>query len=173
MIDSRLFRNTIGIFATGVTVVAAQVDEEIHAMTANGITSLSLEPPLLIFCLGKKARMADVLSEGVGFSVNILRESQQNLSTYFAGGWKEAAAPPFKFEAWSKSPRLENCAAALACEVSQKIEGGDHWIIIGSVIDLHQGSEPRNPLIFYGGTYRQLVETESAEAIDLIFYDPW
>ena len=56
MIDSRTYRNTIGVFATGVTVVAAQADEDTHAMTANGITSLSLEPPLLIFCLGKKGR---------------------------------------------------------------------------------------------------------------------
>ena len=173
MIDSRTFRNTIGLFATGVTVVAAQIDSEVHAMTANGIASLSLEPLLLIVCVGKKANMADVLDEGIGFSVNILRESQQNLSTYFAGLWRESPPPPFKFEEWEGCPRLEGCVAAVACEVSQKIEGGDHWIIVGKVIDLHQGKEPRVPLIFYGGRYRQLVETESTEAIDLIFYDPW
>ena len=173
MIDSRLYRNTIGIFATGVTVVATEASGEVHAMTANGITSLSLEPPLLIFCVGNIANIAEMLHEGVGFSVNILRESQQNLSNYFAGGWKEPTPPPFKFEVWEKCRRLEGCAAAIACEVSQKIEGGDHWIIIGSVIDLYQGSEPRIPLIFYSGRYRQLVETASTEAIDLIFYDPW
>ncbi len=179
-IDPREFRNTVGLFATGVTVVAVVHDEHVHAMTANAVTSLSLEPPLVIFCVGKQARMVDELRQAGTFSINILREEQQTLSNYFAGRWAEAAPPAFHFAHWDGGPRLEGCLAALGCAVDGWLEGGDHWIVIGRVLALHQGGEPRRPLLFYSGAYRHL-DQEVSPAPDLetaaspaqIFYDPW
>ena len=156
-LDTRAYRRTIGLFATGVTVVATGQGESIHAMTANAITSLSLDPMLLIICVHKKARLAIHMREGQGFSINILRRQQRDLSTYFAGGWQEEEPPPsFEFVPWQGGPRLRYCAAAIGCEKDQMVEGGDHWIVIGKVVALHTGREPIDPLVFYRGRYREL-----------------
>src|SRR6185295_3577243 len=112
-IDSRTFRQTVGQFATGVTVIATESGGAIRAMTANSFTSLSLDPPLVLFCVGKSAHLSAPLSDRTGFSVNILAQSQQDLSTYFAGGWKQPSPPPFVFIAWDGVHRLEGCPAAL------------------------------------------------------------
>lgn len=180
-LDPRAFRQTIGLFATGVTVVAVDAGGELHGMTANAVSSLSLDPLLVLVCVGKQARLADLLKQTNGFSINILRDDQQALSTFFAGGWKDAAPPPFRFVPWQGGPRLEGCAAALGCALYRIVEGGDHWIVIGQVMALHQGVEPRHPLLFYGGRYGRLDADVSALAPDLgwvetpvqVFYDPW
>ena len=95
-IDPREFRNTVGQFVTGVTVAAAHIDGGTKAMTANAFTSLSLDPPLVLFCVGKKAHLGQAIHKASGFTVNILRQDQQNLSTYFAGGWKEVRPPALR-----------------------------------------------------------------------------
>ena len=180
-VDPRAFRQTMGLFATGVTIIAVQVADDIHAMTANAVTSLSLDPMLVLVCVGKRARIVDYLSEATSFSINFLRGEQQALSTYFAGGWKEPVAPPFRFVPWEGTPRLEGSLAALRCELHEQVEGGDHWIVIGRIAALHQGIAPQRPLLFYGGKYGRLDTTERAPAPDLsqvevplqIFYDPW
>ena len=84
-IDSRPFRQTVGRFVTGVTVIAIDVDGEIRAMTANSFTSLSLDPPLVLFCLGKETKVGHHIRSAPGFSISILREDQRDLSSYFAG----------------------------------------------------------------------------------------
>jgi flavin reductase (DIM6/NTAB) family NADH-FMN oxidoreductase RutF len=180
-IDPLLFRQTIGQFATGVSVIATEVEEEIHAMTANAVTSVSLEPLLVLVCVGKRARMAEFLVQKAGFSINILREEQQALSTYFAGGWREDNPPPFRFVHWDGRPRLQGSLAAIGCECHKTVEGGDHWIVIGEVMDLHMGIEPHWPLLFHGGRYGRLGSTERVPAPDLgwvetpvqVYYDPW
>jgi flavin reductase (DIM6/NTAB) family NADH-FMN oxidoreductase RutF len=154
-IDVRTFRQTVGHFVTGVTVVAAEVDGSIRAMTANSFTSLSLDPPLVLFCVGKSTKMGQLIQAARGFSVNILRQEQQNLSTYFAGGWKEETPPPFTFEPWQGGPRLEGSAAALGCEVERLYEGGDHLIVVGRVLSLYR-NETAAPLLFCSGRYAAL-----------------
>ena len=154
--DARTYRRTIGLFATGVTVVAVGDPDEGHAMTANAITSVSLEPMLLLLCINKDARMAEALLDTEGFSINVLRHEQRHLSTYFAGGWEEEEPPAFEFVAWEGGPRLRYSAAAIGCALEEVVEGGDHWIAIGRVIALHRGRQPIDPLIFYAGHYRQL-----------------
>ena len=180
-INPREYRNTIGLFATGVTVIAVvHDDDELHAMTANAITSLSLDPPLVVFGLAKRARMVDELKRANGFAINILREDQQPLSDYFAGRRSGPQPPHFRFVAWQGGPRLEGCIAAVGCRLEACLEGGDHFIIVGRVIGLYQAPEPHRPLLFYAGTYRHL-DPEAVPAPDLtdetmpvqIFYDPW
>jgi len=163
-LDPRAYRNTIGLFATGVTVVSTQMGETVHGMTANAVTSLSLEPMLLLVAVGKKARLATLLPQATGFTVNILRADQEALSTFFAGGWHQPTPPPFRFVPWDIGPelgtvRLEGALAAIGCTLHSLVDGGDHWIVQGKVVALHQGMEPRLPLLFYGGRFRQLDAT--------------
>ena len=175
------FRQAMGLFATGVTVIATEYEDEIHAMTANAVTSLSLDPVLVLVCVGKRARTAEYLTQEAGFSINILREEQQALSNYFAGSWQADKPPPFRFVHWGARPRLQGCLAALGCECYKTIEGGDHWIVIGRVLDLYIGIEPHWPLLFYAGRYGRLAPAERTPAPDLgwievpvqVFYDPW
>ena len=156
-IDSRTFRQTVGRFVTGVTVIAIDVDGEIRAMTANSFTSLSLDPPLVLFCLGKDTKAGHHIRSAPGFSISILREDQRDLSSYFAGAWAlDAAPPPFSFMTWEGGPLLEGCIAALGCRTHAIHEGGDHWIVVGQVIATYRDEEAGEPLVFFGGRYVSL-----------------
>jgi flavin reductase (DIM6/NTAB) family NADH-FMN oxidoreductase RutF len=156
--DSRVFRQTVGQFVTGVTVIATENDGAIHAMTANSFTSLSLEPPLVLLCVGKHTKMGALIREATRFSVNILSRDQKSVSSYFAGAWKQGDPPTFLFETWEGVPRLTGCAATLACDVDAMHEGGDHWIVIGRVACVDRPEPPAVPLVFFGGRYVGLEE---------------
>ncbi len=182
LLDSRRYRDTVGLFATGVAVIVARAGEEAVAMTVNAVSSVSLDPMLVLFCPGKASRFAGNMDALQGFSVNILRQEQQALSTYFAGGWKETSPPPFRLVPALHAPRLEGSLASLDCTLHQVIDAGDHWIVLGRVCDVHQGIPPRQPLLFFGGRYRGVELSESKPAPDLtglqaepahIFYDHW
>lgn len=160
--DTRNYRHVIGQFATGVTLVVVERDGDVRGMTANAITSLSLEPLLLLLAVGKTAHWAAYLDVGVTFGVNILRADQEDVSRYFAGGARHGMTPPaFHFVPWQATLRLEGCLAALACEIEELLEGGDHWIVVGRVQALYEGGPPHNPLIFYGGEYHRLAAPDS------------
>jgi len=167
VIEPRVYRDAMGLFTTGVAVIAAQGSGEVHAMTANAVTSLSLEPALLLFCTGKNARFARYLEPGLAFSVNVLRNEQRALSTFFAGGWRKAVPPAFRFVPLGAAPRLEGCLAAIGCSVRQVIDGGDHWIVIGAVQELHVGAAPHHPLLFFRGRYHAIDFGAGAQAPDL------
>jgi len=157
LIDTRGFRQTVGQFATGVTVIATEIEGTVHALTANSFTSLSLEPPLVLFCVGKGTKTGQLIQVGARFCVAILSLDQRDLSMYFGGSWPEdAAPPPFGFVSWHDTPRLDGSAAALACLVEAIHEGGDHWIVIGRVAAFQRRDDAVQPLLFYGGRYMAL-----------------
>ena len=135
-IDVRAFRQTIGHYATGVAVVAFEVDGTVRAMTANSLTSLSLDPPLLLFCVGKHTKTGQTIHQASRFSINILADSQRDISTYFAGAWRTGPAPSFAFIDWDAGPQLEGSAASIGCEIHAIHDGGDHWIVVGRVVTL-------------------------------------
>jgi len=157
-IDAREFRRTVGQFVTGVTVIAAEIDGTVRGMTANAFTSLSLDPPLVLFCVAKKAHLGQHMREARGFSVNILRQEQMNLSAYFSGAWKEPDPPPFTFEPWHGHPLLSDSGAALGCSVETIHDGGDHFIVVGRVQAMYRRDEPWAPLVFAAGKYASLAE---------------
>jgi flavin reductase (DIM6/NTAB) family NADH-FMN oxidoreductase RutF len=168
-VDRRTFRQTVGQFVTGVTVIATESEGSVRAMTVNSFTSLSLDPPLVLFCVGKTTRTGQLIRSAAGFSVNVLRQEQQALSTYFAGGWDRPDPPPFSFVRWVGGPRLDRCAAALGCSIEAIHEGGDHWIVIGRVLALHCTERPCAPLVFFGGRYTTVGAASGAEDQDLTF----
>ncbi len=174
------FRKVMGLFAAGVTVIAAREGDEIHGMTANAVTSVSLDPLLVLVCVDKRARMNRFLESAGGFSINILSEDQEALSRYFAGSWKPTLPPEFRFLPWQGGPRLVGCVGAAGCAIDRTIEVGDHRIVLGRVIALHEGDPTAPPLLFFGGRYRRLAGVEvpappeewSHDAVH-IYYDEW
>ena len=164
MIDSRAFRQTVGQFATGVTIITTEVDGAIRALTVNSFTAVSLDPPLVLFCVGKKTKTGQVIDAVKSFTVNILRQEQQDLSTYFAGGWKDPSPPRFEWLEWHGGRRLDGCAAAVGCSTYAVYEGGDHWIVLGQVEALHV-TTCTTPLIFHGSRYANLGATFEREIL--------
>ena len=144
----------MGQFATGVTVITSVgEDGSPVGTTANAVASLSLDPPLVLFCVGKSTRTGQLIHVGAGFCVNVLHEGQRDLSTYFGGAWKSEQPPPFAFVMWYETPRLEGSAASLSCRVEAIHEGGDHWIVVGRVIAFQRREDGVAPLLFYAGRY--------------------
>ena len=167
-LDPKAFRDTLGLYATGVAVIATTVEDQVHAMTANAVSSLSLDPMLVLFCPAKRARFSQSLQRAEGFSINFLRDEQEPLSTYFAGGWKDPVPPSFRFVTTDGLPRLEGCLASLICTKRDVHDGGDHWLVIVEVRQLHRGITPLRPLLFFRGKYRRLDLREGTEAPDLV-----
>ena len=165
--DSRRFRDTLGLFATGVAIIVAHAADEVLAMTVNAVSSVSLDPMLVLFCPGKRTRFAQHLASLSGFTINFLRHDQQALSTYFAGAWKEATPPPFRLVDGQRAPRLEGSLASIECTPERVEEAGDHWLVVGRVLSVHTGIEPHRPLVFFRGRYRSLDVADSAPAPDL------
>ncbi|MBN1312211.1 MAG: flavin reductase family protein [Anaerolineae bacterium] len=154
--DVPAFRRAMGLFATGVTVVATTTPQgEPICMIANAVASLSLDPMLLLVCVDKRANMASHILQAPGFSICILSAEQEALSDYFAGRWR-GEPPPFVLKEWIGGPLLGGCIAGIGCEKVQVYEGGDHWIVIGQVTALHSQDSLPDPLIFYGRRYRYL-----------------
>lgn len=157
------FRRITGLFATGVTVVAVEVPDGVHGMTANAVTSVSLDPLLVLVCVDRKARMHRHLEEGKIYSVNILREGQESLSRYFAGSWHHSSPPEFRFIRSEHGPVLVGALGTVGCRMERLLDGGDHTMVLSRVIGLYEG-ESGHPLIFFGGRYRRLREEERGAA---------
>ncbi|MBT2655030.1 flavin reductase [Bacillus sp. ISL-18] len=154
--DDRQFRTAMGRFATGVTVIATEVEGNIHGMTANAFMSVSLDPKLVVISIGEKAKILNKIKESKIFTVNILATEQKELSMIFAGQLKEHKE--VEFARLDGKPVLPGSVVQVACEVSAEHVEGDHTLFIGRVTDIHL--EDKEPLLFYSGQYRSLVEEQ-------------
>jgi flavin reductase (DIM6/NTAB) family NADH-FMN oxidoreductase RutF len=152
--DDRQFRTAMGKFATGVTVIATDVDGDVHGMTANAFMSVSLDPKLVVVSIGEKARILEKIKQSKTFSVNILAANQQELSMIFAGQLMDHRE--VIFDRLDGKPVLAGAVAQIACDVSAEHVEGDHTLFIGKVTDIKL--EDVEPLIFYSGRYHSLVE---------------
>lgn len=159
--DPKLFRDVMGHFATGVTVVTYMCEGEARGMTANAFMSVSLDPPLAMISVRRAARFAAVVSEGDSFGVNFLLENQQALSAHFGGRPSTDLASPF--EERDGTPLIRDSLAQLVLRTVDVHEAGDHLLYIGQVEHMALGRE-RKPLVFYSGTYKQ-VDMHSAPEI--------
>lgn len=160
-VDARAYRNTIGLFASGVTVITTRLGDAVHGMTANAVCSVSLDPTLLLVCIDRRARMHELIQRAGRFAVNILAEDQEALSTHFAGRGKEEPPPPsLRFvddpHIHGDPPIIAGCVAALRCIVEHSYGGGDHTILLGRVTALRPGRPGAPPLLWFGGRYRRL-----------------
>ncbi|MGH9173239.1 MAG: flavin reductase family protein [Vicinamibacterales bacterium] len=159
-VDQLAFRRAMGAFATGVTVITIQHGDHIHGMTANAFTSVSLDPPLVLFCVAKKARMAGLIHQAPGFAINVLAENQQVVSRQFAGSRKDDIERTVALHRGPIAPLIDGSLAAVSCMIAAIHEGGDHWIVVGRVVHVHEdgGASMRQPLLFFRSRYCEIVE---------------
>jgi flavin reductase (DIM6/NTAB) family NADH-FMN oxidoreductase RutF len=156
--DRRAFRNALGCFATGVTVVTTVTDAgEPVGLTANSFSSVSLDPPLVLFCLDRASHNLDAFRAAGRFAVNVLGDDQRDLSVRFSttigDRWDGVV-----WERWETgAPVLNGCLAALDCETEAIHEGGDHVIIVGRVQRLATTTDGK-PLLYFRGNYATVAE---------------
>lgn len=155
-IDDRFFRNAMGSFATGVTVITTENEGEVTGMTANAFMSISLHPKLIAISIGENAKMLNRIKGSNKFAVNILAADQLKESMQFAGQLKEDYE--VKFETYKGLPIIEESLANITCDVHSEFVAGDHTIFIGHVTGVKL--ESKDPLLFSQGQYRQLKELE-------------
>ena len=149
------FRRTLGMFATGVTVLTTRVGEQVHGMTANAFMSVSLRPPLVLVSIDRRAKMGALMHEGTRFGVSVLEARQTDLSDRFAGRVSDDV-PEATFEVVHETPLVEGALAHLVARVVRSYWGGDHSLFLGQVEFARYGEG--RPLLFHGGRYERLIE---------------
>jgi len=152
-IDSKKFRNACGSFATGITIIGSELDNQIHGMTANGFMSVSLDPPLIVVSIGKNQKMHDIILRSGQYSVSVLSEHQKEISNHFAGQHN----PKLKvdFEKKEGIPFLQQNSSYFLTQVVSTHSEGDHTLFVGKVVAFDV-QEKETPLLFYKGQYRTL-----------------
>jgi 3-hydroxy-9,10-secoandrosta-1,3,5(10)-triene-9,17-dione monooxygenase reductase component len=150
--DSGRFRHVLGHFPTGVTVVTATLDGSPQGLTIGSFTSVSLEPPLVLFCAAKSSSTWEKMQPLESFAANILGEDDEELCRLFA----TKGADRFRHLAWSEyrtgSPVIHGALAFVDCRTEATYDAGDHVIIVGRVMELGYATEGK-PLLFYRGGY--------------------
>ncbi|WP_299591440.1 flavin reductase family protein [uncultured Microbulbifer sp.] len=152
---SRALRDTLGHFATGITVVTTlDASGQPVGMTVNSFNSVSLDPALILWSIDRNSLSYSAFTECERFVVHVLKGDQQHVSNLFAG----RGADKFGQVKWHQGPQnipqLDDCAALFHCRRAQNIEGGDHTILLGEVLEFSAGGG--EPLVFHRGRYRAL-----------------
>ena len=150
------FRNALGAFATGITVITTKGIDHPFGMTANAFSSVSLDPPLVLICVISGTYGAETIQRNGVFAVNILGSDHEPISRYFSSKDRPRGAEAFDeiphTFAVTGAPILEGAAGYLDCRVHAMHEAGDHLVFIGEVVALGHDHEAK-PLLFHGGKY--------------------
>ena len=161
-VDVSAFRKAMGSFPTGVTVVTvAYGDDDMHGVTVNSFSSVSLDPMLVLVCLNETSRAVDLIEGAGAFAVNVLSAGQQDASRWFADQHRPAG--PAMFDGVPLEPGVTGCpiladaAASFGCRLRQSYHAGDHLIMLGEVVTLIYRPQ-LEPLIFHAGTYTSLAQ---------------
>jgi len=154
MMDDRLFRDAMGKFATGITVVTTDYENEVMGMTVNAFMSISLDPKLIAISIDESASMYDILQETKKFGVSILTEKQKDLSMIFAKQIEKDRE--INFLQQDDIPVIEESLVTLSCHVQDMVEAGDHMIFIAEVseIIINEGA----PILYANGQYHSIVK---------------
>ncbi|WP_188455590.1 flavin reductase family protein [Virgibacillus oceani] len=150
--DNRFFRDAMGKFATGITVVSSKYEGEILGMTVNAFMSVSLDPKLIAISIDENAGMYKKLQETKKFGLSILSKEQKELSMIFAKQIDNDREISFNMQ--DGVPVIDEAIAALSCYVKETAKAGDHMIFIAEVTEINLGAG--DPVLFYGGQYRAM-----------------
>ncbi|HTS34898.1 MAG TPA: flavin reductase family protein [Candidatus Solibacter sp.] len=158
-LNSAEFRKAMGCFATGVTIITVDLEGEVHGMTANAFSSVSLDPPLVLVCVDSRTKTHTHMHAKKRFGINVLCEDQRAISDYYARPARthehaeEEAGARFDRTAHG-TPKLQGALAYLECRLHTVEDAGDHSIFIAEVEDVvvREG----DPLLFYRGKYRSV-----------------
>lgn len=160
-LDALLYRGVMGRFPTGVTVVSTRSPYGVRLMTANSFTSLSLEPLLVLVCIELSARFHPAVMAAGEWGVSVLAADQEPLSRLFASRGTDTGplTVPHRIGPLTGAPLLDGAVAQLECRTVAQHPGGDHTILIGSVLDGAMTREGIGPLMFYRGEYTGLPDS--------------
>lgn len=151
-IDRSEIRKALGNFATGVTVITTRVGGRFYGLTANSFTSVSLAPPVLLFCIDRSRQCYDAFTDTGTFTVNVLNSSQRGLSDRLATSgddkWRELSYD----EDHLGNAMFPDAAAVFSCAKRQTIESGDHMIVLGEVLGFRQNAAVE-PLVYCRSRY--------------------
>jgi flavin reductase (DIM6/NTAB) family NADH-FMN oxidoreductase RutF len=154
----RLFRDALGMFPTGVAVVTSATPEGPLGATVSSFTSVSLEPPLVLFSMARSAKSFSAWERTGNFAVNILDEEQSSISTKFARSLSDkwTGLDP-RISETTGAPLLPDALAWFECRTWARYDGGDHLIMVGEVISFaHRPKHDARPLVFFGSNYARL-----------------
>ncbi|HEU4657283.1 MAG TPA: flavin reductase [Capillimicrobium sp.] len=163
-VPARDLRAAMGAFATGVTVVTSlDATGAPVGTTANAVTSLSLDPPLVLACFGRSSRTLAALRRHGAFAINVLGAHHRELSAAFARSGDPAAWDGVRHEPGATgSPRLPDALATVECVLERLVDGGDHEIAIGRVVGADVAAGDREPLLFFRGAHARLADAPPA-----------
>nr|WP_070959005.1 flavin reductase family protein [Hyphomonas sp. Mor2] len=154
--DLRTFRETLGLFVTGVTIITTRDEQgDPVGITANSFNSVSLDPPLILWSVGLKAKSLSAFSDAESFAVHILRDDQAGLSQRFATSGMDKFRELAVEDGLGRAPLLPDCAARLECSLFAKYPAGDHVLFIAKVERLSSDPDAM-PLVYHGGRYAEL-----------------
>lgn len=154
--DSRALRDALGRFATGVTVVTVTTPgQKALGMTANSFSSVSLDPPLVLWCLQNTSEVYEHFATSRYYAINVLTQQQQALSSRYARKEQHELDPAHYRPGKYGAPVLRGALVTFECELEATHEGGDHVIIVGRVREMSRLPDG-DPLLFYAGAYREL-----------------
>lgn len=159
MVDANRLKEVMRRYATGVMVLTVAVDGEQHAVTVNSVTSVSLEPVLLLVCLEKNAQSHGLVQRAGTFALNILSEDQEPLGKLFAYD-REARRHPDQHARGRAGATgamiFQDALGYFECRVVAEYPGGDHSIFMAEVLDAHVGAADLGPLVYYGSRWLRL-----------------
>jgi flavin reductase (DIM6/NTAB) family NADH-FMN oxidoreductase RutF len=153
-IDEARFRQALGHFASGVTVVTTEFEGTPYGLTVSAFSSLSLRPPLVLICIDKGVGTHDAIAQAGRFAVNVLSQDQEAVSRQFATRGPEKFAGMALTRGALRLPLLDGALARIECSLHATLDGGDHTIYVGLVEHAEINEGP--PLLYFRGGYRQL-----------------
>ncbi len=157
-VDTKLLRETLGCFATGVIVVATRGDQGAPVgLTINSFSSVSLDPPLVLWNLALSAPSLGAFRSHPAFTINVLSEEQKSLGLQFATPSDDKFNGVDWYAGYEGAPIIRNSHAVLQCRTYRRHEGGDHEIYIGEVVQIEHSD--RKPLIFHRGQFMELSDS--------------
>ena len=165
MFDPTAFRNALGNFVTGVTIVTARdPDGAPVGLTANSFNSVSLDPPMVLWSLSLRSRSLPVFRDARTWAVHVLAQQQQAMSDRFATPGLDKFAGLALSDGPEGAPLIEGCVARFGCRARFEYEGGDHAIFLGEVVDFDR--RDADPLIYHGGQYSRILREGAVDDLD-------
>lgn len=153
--DSQVLRNTLGTFATGVTIVSFEAKGKPAGMTANAFMSVSLDPALIVISVRDKSKLNEFVRMGDTYGVSVLNSNQEYISNHFGG--RPDSDLNIDFDYVQGTPLIKGSQSHFVARTIDIHRAGDHFLLIGEIEYLSSSQEEKDPLLFYGGKYRKIL----------------
>jgi flavin reductase (DIM6/NTAB) family NADH-FMN oxidoreductase RutF/DNA-binding GntR family transcriptional regulator len=165
-LDREVFREVIGHFTSGVTVITATSDGRDYGMTASAVTSLSLEPPMMLVCLNNRSPTQEAITRSRAFAVSVLAEGQHELAKHFAQRMEDKFAGVPTTRGAGGLPLIRDALAVLECEVGDDVVAGTHRVFLARVV--RAVAHPGSPLAYFRGSFGRVELDLNARALELV-----